>query len=101
MRWVLALAVLGLGLVLPAVAANEATVQSVTPLTPGVEQRVEPLNPEAEQQVQMVGGEGTQQVAEGTTGPGGRVVQGVVKVVVGVLAAGVSLGVMVASLLFI
>jgi hypothetical protein len=99
-RWLLlALGVLGLALARPAVAAD--AVQTVTPLSSDGEQRVEPLAPAAEQHVQAVGGKGTQQVEDGTTGPGGRALDGVVKVIVGVLAAGVSLGVMVASLIFI
>ncbi|HYR95960.1 MAG TPA: hypothetical protein VEM57_04450, partial [Candidatus Binatus sp.] len=61
------------------------------PLTPPAEQRVDVLDPDA---MQRVGG-------EGPTGPVGRGFKAAAKVAVGVLAAGVSVGVMLASLLLL
>ena len=85
----------------PVGATGEPAEQTVVPLTPGVEQRVEPITPPAEQHVEQLGGDGVQQVSSESKGPFRRGAEGVAKVVVGVVAAGVSIGAMVASLLFL
>jgi hypothetical protein len=92
--------VLLLQLPLAALAANQVE-QTITPIPADTEQRIEPLAPSAEQHVEVLEADGVQRVAEGTAGPVRRGLNGVAKVAVGVLAAGVSLGVMVASLLLL
>ena len=104
-RRLVAVALLTGGLVLrvavPVGATGEPTEQTVVPLTPGVEQRVEPVTPPAEQHVEQLAGDGIQQVSGENKGVFRRGAEGVAKVVVGVVAAGVSIGAMVASLLFL
>jgi hypothetical protein len=97
-----AVLVLALQLTLPALAANQPAEQTVTPIPADTEQRIEALTPPAEQRVEALDPDTMQRVgAEGTTGPVGRGFKAAAKVAVGVLAAGVSLGVMLASLLLI
>ena len=96
------LLVVVLGLPFASVCAGEALEQTVRPITSGVEQRVEPLTPHAEQHVEVLDAARLQGVTGDATQSGGsRGLQSVTKVVVGVLAAAVSLGAMVVSLLFI
>ena len=97
----MAVAVLSLQLALPVRAANEVREQTVTPLVPQQEQRVEPLVPEGEQRVEALDAEGIQQVTQGTKGPVRRGAETAAKVVLGVLAAGVAIGAMVASLMLL
>jgi adenine/guanine phosphoribosyltransferase-like PRPP-binding protein len=93
--------VLLLRLALPVLATSEPTEQTVTPITPQAEQRVEPVTPPGEQHVEMLDADGVQHVTSGTKNPVRRTADRAVKVVVGVVAAGVSIGAMVASLLFL
>jgi hypothetical protein len=98
-RLLLVLALLAFRLALPA-TAEEIPPQVVTPITPAGEQRVEGLAT-GEQQVQMVDAQGAEQVVTGgTSNAAGRAGKAVVKVIVGTVAAVVSVGVMVASLMF-
>jgi hypothetical protein len=92
-----------LALPLPALAATQVSEQTVTPVPADTEQRVEPVTSPDEQHVEALDGDGVQGVVEGTSqaGPVRRGLDQVAKVAIGVLAAGVSIGVMVASLLFI
>jgi len=104
-RRLAAVALLIGGLVLrvpvPVGATGAPTEQTVVPLDSGVEQRVEPITPPAEQHVEQLAGDGIQQVSGESKGPFRRGAEGVAKVVVGVVAAGVSIGAMIASLLFL
>ena len=84
----------------PALATSDRAEQTITPITPGAEQRVEPVAPPGEQQVQALDAAGAQDIRDASRSPAGRAAHGIAKVAVGVVAAGVSLGVMVASLLF-
>jgi hypothetical protein len=88
-------------LTLPVFAANELGEQSVTPIAPAQEQRVEQVSPGAEQRVEMVDVQGMQAVGQGTKGPAQRAAETTGKVVLGVVAFAVSVGVTVATLLFI
>ena len=91
-----------LRLAVPAFAADEAPEQqTVTAIEPQGEQRVEPVPPPAEQQVAALDPQGEQQVIGGQKGPVRRGFEKAGKVALGVLAAGVSVGVMLAELLFI
>ena len=95
-------AVLALVLIpLAGLADNPPSEQTITAIPADTEQRIEVLTPPGEQHVEALDADSTQRISEGTTGPVGRGFKGVTKVVVGVLAAGVSLGVMAASLLLI
>ena len=85
----------------PVLATGEPPEQTVVPITPGAEQRVEALDPAGEQRVEQLGGDGLQHVTGASKGPVRRGAERVGKVVVGVVAAGVSIGAMVASLLFL
>jgi hypothetical protein len=87
---------------LPVLAAEfDPNDQTVRPIAPAVEQQVEALNPAGEQQVRALSPEEAQRVSEGTTNPTGRTANTVAKVFISVLAAGVSLAAMAASLLFL
>ena len=101
MRLTAVLLVLLLQLSLPVLSATEVPEQTVTPIPTDTEQRVEPLTASEEQHVEALDADGMQRVSGGTTGPVRRGINQVTKVAVGVLAAGVSLGVMVASLLLL
>lgn len=101
MRWILALLVLTGRLALPVLAANEVPEQAVIPVAPEVEQRVEGLTPDAEQRVEAVDGQGAQQVMSGTTPERQGPLATAGKVTVGVLAALLSVGTILASLLLI
>lgn len=85
---------------LPALASSDPVEQTVTPIAPRGEQRVEPVTPPAEQRVEALDAAGAQQVTGASKSPAASAANGVAKVVLGVVAAGVSIGVMVASLLF-
>jgi hypothetical protein len=83
-------------------AANEIPEQSVTPVVPGGEQRIEALPAGGEQHVQALDAAGVQQqVTGGHKGPARRGAEATGKVILGVFAAVVSLGVMAASLLLL
>jgi len=93
---------LGLPVVLPVPAAEyDPSDQTVRPIAPETAQRIEVLTPSAEQQVQAVSPEEAQRVTEGTRSSSGRAANTVAKVFISILAAGVSLAAMAASLLFI
>jgi len=104
-RRLAAVALLTGGLVLrvavPVGATGEPAEQTVVPLDSGVEQRVEPVTPPAEQHVEQLAGDGVQSVSQENKSVVRRGAEGVAKVVVGVVAAGVSVGAMIASLLFL
>jgi hypothetical protein len=85
----------------PVGATGEPAEQTVVPITPSVEQRVEPIAPPAEQHVEQLDGDGVQHVSGEQKTVFRRSAEGAAKVVVGVVAAGVSIGAMVASLLFL
>jgi hypothetical protein len=97
----LASLVLAGALAMGASAADQVGEQTITPITPQAEQRVEGIAPAGEQRVEAVGPEGLQGVSYGSKGPVQRGAVTVGKVLIGVLAAGISIGVTVASLLFI
>jgi hypothetical protein len=87
---------------LPVLAAEfDPSDPTVRPIAPQGEQRIEPLDPTGEQQVQALNPEEAQRVSEGTKSPSGRSANAVAKVFISVLAAGVSLAAMAASLLFL
>jgi hypothetical protein len=86
---------------LPVLGAEYDPGGQIRPITPPAEQRIEPLNPPGEQQVQALSPDEAQRVSEGTKSPSGRAANGVAKVFIGILAAGISLAAMAASLLFI
>jgi hypothetical protein len=96
---ILAIMALVLGLSIVALAANEASEQTVTPITPPVQQRVETVTPPGEQRVEALDAKDMQQITHGSKGPVQRGAETVGKVVIGILATGVALGVTVASLL--
>jgi hypothetical protein len=100
-RWILALLVLAGRLALPVLAANEVPEQTVTPVAPGVEQRVDGLTPDAEQRVEAVDGQGVQQVMSGTTPEKQGPLATAGKATVGVLAAVLSVGTILVTLLLI
>ncbi len=104
MRFALAL-VLALGLSVPALAAGEVPEQqTVTAIDPQGEQRVEPVASQGEQHVELIDAQGEQQVSGGQGGHKGSVQRGFEtagKVALGVVAAGVSVGVMLAELLLL
>jgi hypothetical protein len=94
--------VLALGLSATALAAGELhEEQTVTAVEPQGEQRVEPIAQPDEQRVQLVDAQGEQDVSAGHKGPMRRGVETAGKVVLGVLAAGVSVGVMLAEVLLL
>jgi hypothetical protein len=96
---VIALALL-VRLALPALAADDAQVQTITPVEPAVEQRVEAVGG-GEQQVEPLSAEQLQNIAGAPKQSTARRVAGTAgKVVLGVAALGISLGFTVASLLF-
>jgi len=99
-RFVLALA-LALRLAVPAFAAGEAPEQTVTAIEPQGEQRVEPVPPPPEQEVTALDPQSEQQVMNGQTGTVRRGFEKAGKVALGVLAAGVSVGVMLAELILL
>jgi hypothetical protein len=100
-RFALALA-LALGLSVPALAAGEIPEQqTVTAIDPQGEQRVEPVAPQGEQHVELIDPQGEQQVSGGHKGSVQRGFETAGKVVLGVVAAGVSVGVMLAELLLL
>jgi len=88
-------------LALPVLAANEIPEQSVTPIAPSQEQRVEPLSPGGEQRVEVVDAQGVQDVGQGTKSAAQRGVETTGKVVLGVVAFALSVGMTIATLLFI
>jgi hypothetical protein len=85
----------------PVLATGEPVEQAVVPITPGTEQRVEAIAPAGEQRVEQLDAAGLQHVTGADKSVVRRGAEGVGKVVVGVLAAGISIGAMVASLLFL
>jgi hypothetical protein len=101
----IALVPIVLGLVLrvavPVLATGEPPEQTVTPIPAQKEQRVEAIAVPAEQRVEQLAGDGMQSVSGGSKSGVRRTFDGVTKVVVGVAAAGISIGAMVASLLFL
>jgi len=99
-RFVLALAV-ALRLAVPAFAAGEAPEQTVTAIEPQGEQRVEPVPPPPEQEVAALDPQSEQQVTSGQRGAVRRGFETAGKVALGVLAAGVSVGVMLAELILL
>ena len=97
----LAVVVLAVTLGQPVGAAPDTSEQQVKPITP-TEQQVEALHPEAEQQVQALDAAGAQAImGNATKSPARRTADTAAKVVVGVFAAVVAVGVTVASLLFL
>ncbi len=101
MRFALAL-VLALGLSVPALAAGEVPEQqTVTAIDPQGEQRVEPVASQGEQHVELIDAQGEQQVSGGHKGSVQRGFETAGKVALGVVAAGVSVGVMLAELLLL
>jgi hypothetical protein len=101
-RTILLLAALLLAPVATAPAASEIMEQSVTPVAPSGEQRIEAVAPAGEQHVQALDAAGMQQqISGGHKGPVRRGAEATGKVVLGVLAAVVSVGVMAASLLLL
>ena len=98
MRAALLPLVLVLGLALSAGGA-EAPEQTVTPIAPAVEQRVEPLDTADVQRVEPLDADQLQRISGESNGPVSRGLATAGKVVIGVLALGVSLGFTAASLL--
>lgn len=98
---ILATLALVLGLSVVGLAANEVSEQTITPITPPVQQRVEGVTPPGEQHVEALDAKGMQEITHGSKGPVQRGAEAVGKVVIGVLAAGIAIGVTVASLLLI
>jgi len=102
-RLALIVAVVGLALIGTAPssrAAEERGEQAVTPIPNAAEQRVEGLTPSAEQRVEVFDARALEQVAGDTHGPVRSAADKATKLLVGVLAAGLSLGAMAAQLLF-
>ena len=95
MRAALLPVVLVLGLAGAAVPAE----QTVTPLPPATEQRVEPVDAGSEQHVEQIDPAEAQRISTREKGSVRRGVETAGKVVLGVVALGVSLGFTVASLL--
>ena len=85
----------------PAFAAGEAPEQTVTAIEPQGEQRVEPVPPPPEQEVAALDPQSEQQVTSGQKGGVRRGFETAGKVALGVLAAGVSVGVMLAELILL
>jgi hypothetical protein len=82
-------------------ATTEVREQTVTPIQQGdAAQHVEPLAGPQEQHVEALDENGLQRVAGGTTGPVKRAATTVAKVTIGVMSAALSVGFMLASLLF-
>jgi hypothetical protein len=97
-----ALVVLGCRLAGPAFADGEVPAQTVIPLTPQAEQRVEPLAPVEEQRVETLDQQDEQRVlSPDNPGPIRRGFGAVGKAALVVVAAGLSIAVMAASLLLI
>jgi hypothetical protein len=96
---VLATLALVLGLSVVGLAANEAREQTITPITPPVQQRVEMVTPPGEQRVEALDAEDMQGITHGSKGPVQRGAEAVGKVVIGVLAASIAIGATVAALL--
>ena len=91
-----------LALAMPAAAATGAAEQTITPVAPAVEQRVEPVVPAPEQQVTAVGGDASAQVQPvPPPSPVRSVANGIAKVAVAVVGAGVAIGTTLAFLLLI
>ena len=89
---------------LPAVGASgagEVPEQRVTPIPPRAEQRVEPVGRGGEQRVEALDAKGVQAVVGGHKSPARRGAEAAGKVVLGVVAGVVSIGVMLASLLLL
>ena len=101
MRLIAVVLALVLQVPLAGLAANQPAEQTITALPADTEQRIEALTPPGEQHVEALDPDSMQRIGEGTTSPVGRGFRSVAKVVVGVLAAGVSVGVMLASLLLL
>jgi hypothetical protein len=104
-RWISVLilptVVLGLWLVAP-VPAEEVPEQRVTPITPEATQRVEALTPPETQRVEALDAQAVENVSPPTRQTtAGRIASNTGKAVLAVMALGVSLGVTVASLLFL
>jgi len=97
-RFVLALA---LARAVPAFAADEAPEQTVTAIEPQGEQRVEPVPPPAEQAVAALDAQSEQQVTSEQKSGVRHGFETAGKVALGVLAAGVSVGVMLAELILL
>jgi len=91
-----------LALAMPVAAATGPAEQAITPVAPAVEQRVEPVAPPPEQQVTAVGGDASAQV-QPVAPPSavGRVANGIAKVAVAIVGAGVAVGTTLAFLLLI
>ena len=105
MRWISVLilptVVLGLWLVAP-VPAEEVPEQRVTPITPEATQRVDALTPPETQRVEALDAQAVENVSTPTRqSTAGRIASNTGKAVLAVMALGVSLGVTVASLLFL
>ena len=98
MRAALLPLLLVLGLALSAGAA-EAPEQTVTPIAPTVEQRVDPVAGGDVQHVERLDPDQVQRLSAESSGPIRRGVATAGKVVVGILALGISLGFTAASLL--
>jgi hypothetical protein len=92
---------LGAGLVVGAAAFADLQQQGVEAVPAPAQQQVQALSPQVEQQVQGVETAGVQEVGEGTTSPSGQKANAAAKVVVGVMAAAISLGATAASLMFL
>jgi hypothetical protein len=90
---------LALALLRGALAAGEPAAQSVTPVAPGAEQRVEALAPPNEQHVEVLDADGLQKISNASKSPFRRTADAAAKVVVGVSAFAIAVGVTVASLL--
>ncbi len=86
---------------MPAFAAGEAPEQTVTAIEPQGEQRVEPVTPPAEQTVAALDAQSEQQVTSGQKSAVRSGFETAAKVALGVLAAGVSVGVMLAEVIFL
>jgi hypothetical protein len=101
MRRAVSRLVLAAGTAWAIAAAGETPRQTVVPLDPGVEQRVEPMAPPGQQRVEAVNPEGAQEVTEGAAERPRTVRDTAAKVLIGVLAASVAVGTMIASLLLL
>ncbi len=95
---------LALAVALAGVLSARAAEQVVTPITPPAEQRVVPIEPAGAQRVEPVSAAEVQRIREGTTPPesaGARMASTAGKILLGVFAAGMSIGLAVVSILFI
>jgi len=90
-----------IGVALPVRGSGQPDEQSVTAVAPSTEQRVTPVASAGDQHVEQLSGDGLQQITQGTKSPVRRAADGAAKVIVGVLAAGISIGATIASLLFL